>query len=80
MSAEEKDQSVAHSENVIINEKDAQSIEQKGIPRPEDLKENMALETGEADEELKKRERKLVWKIDLRLVLYLKCHLWEQCL
>jgi hypothetical protein len=71
MSAAGKDQPVEYAEKVELDEKDADAVEHKGIPRPEDLDQNLALETGEADEELKKRERSLLWKIDLRLVLRL---------
>ena len=53
------------SEDANLDEKESVS-HHEGIPRPEDLKQDMALQTGEADNELKERERRLLWKLDLR--------------
>ncbi|KAI8582833.1 hypothetical protein K450DRAFT_225028 [Umbelopsis ramanniana AG] len=67
MATDDIKDTVEYSGDAKLDEK--QSISQpEGIPRPEDLKQDMALQTGEADNELKERERRLLWKIDLRLL------------
>jgi hypothetical protein len=65
MATDDIKNTVEYSEDANLDEKQSISIHE-GIPRPEDLKQDMALQTGEADSELKERERRLLWKIDLR--------------
>ncbi|KAG2177270.1 hypothetical protein INT43_007927 [Umbelopsis isabellina] len=59
--------SIHHAES-IQDAKVVESEEVSRMPRPEDLTMNQALESGEASEELKQLERRLLWKIDSRLL------------
>jgi sugar phosphate permease len=65
MSTDEKG-SIQQAES--IQDANVESEVVSKIPRPEDLAMNQALESGEASEELKQLERKLLWKIDSRLL------------
>lgn len=65
MATEDIKHTAEYPEDANLDVKESAS-HYEGIPRPEDLKQDMALQTGEADNELKERERRLLWKLDLR--------------